>query len=126
MLEKYSDLPLEFLVMDVKDLHFEADSFDSVIDKGTLDCLLCGERSSIMMNRALTQISKVLKPGGAFALVTYGDPESRMRFLGRPQLNWTVRHYSIAKPIISNTYTLAIDDPDHPGVHYIFICTKNR
>ena len=35
---------MQWLVMDIKDLKFESDSFDIVMEKATLDALLVGER----------------------------------------------------------------------------------
>lgn len=36
----------KYLVMDVRALDFETGQFDCVIDKGTLDSILCGESST--------------------------------------------------------------------------------
>ena len=33
--------------MDVRAMEFENGLFDCVLDKGTLDCILCGESSTI-------------------------------------------------------------------------------
>jgi len=48
MQEKYKEKGPDFkyLHMDVRAMDFEAGSFDSVIDKGTLDSILCGESST--------------------------------------------------------------------------------
>lgn len=47
---------LEFLVMDAENLTFEDNSFDVVFDGGTL--------SSLKIERAFSEIARVLKPGG--------------------------------------------------------------
>jgi len=39
--EKYPSL--KYLQMDCRQMAFEAGSFDAVIDKGTLDSILCGD-----------------------------------------------------------------------------------
>lgn len=61
MREKYAETDMVFDVMDVKNMHYDDEEFDTVIDKGLLDCILCGDRSSIMAGRALGHIHRVLK-----------------------------------------------------------------
>ena len=40
--------------MDVRELTYEYEEFDSVIDKGTLDCILCGLSSTANVRKMLT------------------------------------------------------------------------
>lgn len=44
MAEKYKDKApsFKYLQMDVKSMDFPENSFDAVVDKGTLDSVLCG------------------------------------------------------------------------------------
>ena len=51
----------EFLQGDCEDLPFDDDTFDVVIESGTLPCL--------DLERALASVRRVLKPGGCFLLV---------------------------------------------------------
>ena len=37
---------MKFEVMDVRELHYDAMAYDLVLDKGTLDAILCGENSA--------------------------------------------------------------------------------
>jgi len=48
MIEKYKDKGpnFKYQYMDVRAMEFENGSFDCVIDKGTLDSILCGESST--------------------------------------------------------------------------------
>lgn len=47
MQEKYSDKPtMRYEHMDCRQMEFEDSTFDAVIDKGTLDAILCGENST--------------------------------------------------------------------------------
>ncbi|KAJ0039230.1 hypothetical protein Pint_23873 [Pistacia integerrima] len=57
--------------LDVRDMSFfPDDSFDSVIDKGTLDSLMCGSDAPISAAQMLGEVSRLLKPGGIYMLVT--------------------------------------------------------
>ena len=67
--------------MNVTGLSFPDTSFGGVIDKGTLDSLLCGENSTENIRRYCTEVTRVLKPGGAFIVVSYGSPENRLSYL---------------------------------------------
>ena len=60
--------------------------YDAVIDKGTLDSLLCGEGSFKNVERMLLGISKVLKPGGVFIEISYGGTESRLPYFEQQDL----------------------------------------
>ncbi|GAB2295361.1 hypothetical protein Dimus_029532 [Dionaea muscipula] len=80
---------LKYLQMDASDMSFfPNDSFDGVIDKGTLDSLLvrsiylqkyivnvvliskCGVDAPISVARMLAEVCRLLKPGGIYMLVT--------------------------------------------------------
>lgn len=52
--------------------------FDVVIDKSTLDALLCGEQSFVNAARMLWEVQRVLKPNGVYICVSYGQPDNRV------------------------------------------------
>ncbi len=74
MKKKYSNLPsMKWEVMDIRDLQYEEDTFDVVIEKGTLDSLLVDERNPwslsddgritmdcILMQVLLLQLAKIV------------------------------------------------------------------
>ncbi|KAJ0792644.1 putative endothelin-converting enzyme 1 [Helianthus annuus] len=99
MRRKYEHVPqLKYLQMDVRDMGFFLDdSFDSVIDKGTLDSLMCGTDAPISASQMLGEVSRLLKPGGTYMLITYGDPTVRMPHINRPVYNWKIDLYIIRK-----------------------------
>ncbi len=49
--------------MDLQKGHFQV-----VIDKGTLDSILCGEASTLHVQKALSEISRVMDPKGTLSL----------------------------------------------------------
>ncbi|EGR33567.1 protein kinase domain protein [Ichthyophthirius multifiliis] len=120
MNEKYKDKGSNFkyLQMDVRELQFSAKQFDFVIDKGTLDCILCGECSTANSYKALQEIYRVLTNKGIYFLISYGSPENRKNILQRPEFQWDIIEQQIAKPKVS------IDDGQEK-YHYIYICKKN-
>ncbi|KAI7727217.1 hypothetical protein M8C21_022512 [Ambrosia artemisiifolia] len=136
---------LKDMQMDVRDMGFFLDnSFDSVIDKGTLDALMCGSDGPTSASQMLGEVSRVLKPGGVYMLISYGDPKSRMPHINRPTYSWKIDLYIIPRPgfqkpagstsspksylspipITENGMLPAdyvIEDPDS---HFIYVCTK--
>jgi len=55
-------------------------SFNTIIDKGTLDCILCGDNSVPNAERMMQEIYRVLLPGGVYISISYGDEEHRKKF----------------------------------------------
>jgi SAM-dependent methyltransferase len=82
--------------MDIRDLKFENESFDAVIDKGTMDALMC-DRGDVWdpseelikdVKGEVDEVERVLKVGGIFLYITFGQPHFRKRHLQRDC--WTI------------------------------------
>ena len=71
--EKIPNLP--FKQMDVRSLQYDDGTFDAVIDKGTFDCIVCGDGSGPNAEAMLNEIYRVLSPTGVYICITYGLPE---------------------------------------------------
>ncbi|KAK9075625.1 hypothetical protein SSX86_003951 [Deinandra increscens subsp. villosa] len=145
MQKKYSDSPrLKYIEMDVRDMKaFEAGSFNAVIDKGTLDSLLCGHNSKPNAAKMLEEVERVLKKGGVYILITYGIPAYRLHLL-RESHSWSIKLHVIDKvhpgesskaetweltrpvPVNSDGSFREADCLEKMDVHYIYICTKVR
>ncbi|PIM99860.1 Methyltransferase [Handroanthus impetiginosus] len=145
MRKKYEDVPqLKYMQMDVRDMSFfPDDSFDSIIDKGTLDSLMCGTDAPLSASQMLGEVSRLLKPGGVYMLITYGDPTVRMPHINQQVYNWKIELYIIPRPgfqrpagstplkshlepvpltekgLLPADYVL--EDPDS---HFIYVCKK--
>lgn len=90
MRSKLSEKKLKFEVADVRDMsQFATGTFDVIVDKGTLDAILCGEDSTKNGNQMIAECRRVLKPGGHMFVITYGQPNSRLNYLDKPKLKWT-------------------------------------
>ncbi|OIV99672.1 hypothetical protein TanjilG_17482 [Lupinus angustifolius] len=145
MTDKYHHIPqLKYMQMDVRDMSFFADdSFDAVIDKGTLDSLMCGTDAPISAAQMLGEVCRLLKPGGTYMLITYGDPTVRMPHLSRPVYNWKITLYNIPRPGFqkpeSTTSKKSYLEPipvtekgslpadfvlEDPDSHFIYVCRK--
>lgn len=96
-LEQWKHKPAcKFAVADVRSMpQFKDASFQSVIDKGTLDSLLCGPSSFTEAHDALAELYRVLRPGGSLFVVTYGMPKDRLKHL--QQQIWDVQTFTIQK-----------------------------
>ncbi|CAL0309713.1 unnamed protein product [Lupinus luteus] len=139
MQNKYRD----HIKMDVRDMSpFESGSFGAIIDKGTLDSILCGNNSRQHATKMLEEVWRVLKDKGVYILVTYGAPLYRLRLL-RDSCSWTIKLHVIeklpsedksdnnpvwelTKPVPLNDDGSSVDEAlgQNPDVHYIYICTK--
>ncbi|KAL5708288.1 hypothetical protein ACHQM5_019098 [Ranunculus cassubicifolius] len=146
MRRKYGHIPqLKYMQMDVRDMSsFQDDSFDSVIDKGTLDSLMCGTSAPLSATQMLGEVSRVLRPGGVYMLITYGDPKVRFPHLNREVYNWKVALYIIPRPNFdkgadSSSTLKSFMDPvpltaeghlpaeytlEDPESHYVYVCKK--
>lgn len=102
-----ADLPeLKFEVQDAREMRIDNESVDVIIDKGTLDAILCGSESSKNAGAMLYECHRVLKPGGVLIVITYGQPPSRLNYLEKPRLTWRVQHEVLG------------------GTRYMFVCRK--
>ncbi|KAG8087895.1 hypothetical protein GUJ93_ZPchr0010g8514 [Zizania palustris] len=140
MKKKYHAKPqLKYMKMDVKNMsQFESCSFDAVIDKGTLDSIMCGQNSQENATKMLEEVNRILKDKGVYVLITYGDPSYRLRLLKDLQL-WTIKLHVIDRwertcdPPWELTKPLPLDGDGlsvvsllgpKPDVHYIYVCVK--
>ena len=93
-------------VMDVRAMSFPSSSFDAVLDKGTLDAILCGADSNRHATQMLEECQRVLKPSGSLFLITYGQPVSRLSYLEQSRYSWDVTYEVLG------------------GTRYLYTCTK--
>ncbi|OVA04015.1 Methyltransferase type 11 [Macleaya cordata] len=141
MKKKYENIPqLKYMKMDVRDMsYFPDDSFESVIDKG-----ICGTDAPLSAAQMLGEVSRLLKPGGIYMLITYGDPTVRVPHLNRDRYNWKITLYIKSRPgfkkpggISSSSKSLLEPVPitekgllppgfvlEDPESHYIYVCQK--
>ncbi|KAH9766449.1 methyltransferase 11 domain-containing protein [Citrus sinensis] len=132
--------------MDVRQMdEFQTGSFDSVVDKGTLDSLLCGSNSRQNATQMLKEVwsfaCMLLTKLHQLLQVTYGAPIYRLGML-RDSCSWNIKLHVIEKLVVeeksghpiwelTNPVPLENDGRSveellgkNPDVHYIYVCTK--
>ncbi|CAL9171696.1 unnamed protein product [Musa hybrid cultivar] len=131
---------LKYINMDVRDMSlFQSSSFDAVIDKGTLDSLMCGHDAMQNATKMLLEVDRVLKDKGVYILITYGGPSYRLYMLRSIQ-RWAInlhvidrvekspgpKTWTLTNPVPLNTdgSSIATLLGSNPEVHYIYVCTK--
>jgi len=74
--------PFPWSLMDVRELNFENECFDAVIDQGCLDCILTGDGNVLgEFEIGVSEISRVLKRQGLFMMLSVGSPKYRIPLL---------------------------------------------
>ena len=125
MEEKYkAKFPkMTFKVMDALDMkEIQTGYYNTVIDKGTLDSVLCGDNSVANAQKMISEVFRVLAPGGHYICITYGDPEHRKKYLETQ--NWgNLSSDKIPKPSTSSN---ANADENDKSFHYIYTMTKAK
>ncbi|XP_037469645.1 EEF1A lysine methyltransferase 4-like isoform X3 [Triticum dicoccoides] len=68
MKEKHTDIAqLTYMQLDVRDMSFFGDgSFDCIIDKGTLDAMMCGDDAPHGAYKMLAEVARLMRPGGIY------------------------------------------------------------
>lgn len=126
MQDKYRDQEgLVYQHMDVKSMDLQDGTFQLVLDKGTLDSVLCGEASTLNVQKALNEISRVLDTKGVFICISHGQPSYRLTYLQRPEFGWEVRVHTVEKPRMGMSGT-AMNAEEKDNVHYIYVCIKSE
>ena len=117
---------MKFKVVDVLDMkEFQTGTFNTVLDKGTLDCILCGDCSVPNAAKMMAEVFRVLAPGGHYICITYGDPEHRKKYLETQ--HWgNLSFDKIAKPATSASSNANADENDLKNFHYIYTMTKPK
>ena len=105
---------LHFDVMDVCEMAYKDETFDLIVDKSTIDALLCGDHSFMIVAKMLKEISRVLKTGGYYLIISYGQPENRMIHLERDHLAFEIQIYTIKRQ----------EEDEQEKIHYVYICKK--
>lgn len=116
--ERYKDESrLQWICGDASKMEkVESNTFDVVFDKGTMDSLMTSGSSARNVKNMLSEVSRILKPGGFFVEISYGTPNTRISFLKDTQFGWKVlenQDSQIEKITEKDTY------------HYIYFTQKN-
>jgi len=83
--------------MDCRKLKYAEESFDLIIDKSTIDALLCGSRAFKNVARLLREGQRVLRTGGYYMAISYGRPEAREFHFKRDHLRFDLQTIKIER-----------------------------
>ncbi|KAF4527007.1 hypothetical protein B566_EDAN001554 [Ephemera danica] len=90
---------MDWLTMDIKHLTFKDQSFDVVLEKGTLDALLVGEdvwdfseEAKSMVSQVMDNVHRVLRHNGIFISVTFAQPHFRLPLL--KSAKWKIEKFT--------------------------------
>ncbi len=123
MIDRTNTLPgLSWQVMDCRNMEFDDETFDAVLDKGCLDTLLAGETSQDNVSDFLEGVARIIKTGGTYMCISVGIPEQRLTILQNQDLSWDVTVLPLTKPVISEDVE-KYEPVDTPlSAHYLYIC----
>lgn len=88
----HASTSMKWIVADIKQLPLESSSVDVTIDKGTMDAIMAIEHGDIWnpsekvieaCRAEVDEALRILKPGGRFIYVTFGQPHFRLPHLKR-------------------------------------------
>lgn len=79
---------MQFEVMDVTKMDYPDESFDLVLDKSTIDTLMCTESPLINVARMAEESHRVLRPGCAYFGISYAPPSKRLEHITRKNVRW--------------------------------------
>lgn len=75
---------LRYLAMDARALALGDATCDAVIDKGTLDAILCADDPAAVAAQVVGEAYRVLRPGGCFVSISLRHPGGRQSLLEGP------------------------------------------
>ena len=106
-------------VLDMKE--FSTGTFNIVFDKGTLDSVLCGDDSVNDVTKMLSEVYRVLAPGGKYICVSYGDQAHRKKHFETQ--SWSnINVDKVQKPSTNPNN----EENDVKNFHYIYTMTKPK
>jgi ubiquinone/menaquinone biosynthesis C-methylase UbiE len=108
--------------MDARKLEFQNERFDLIVDKGTIDSILCADDAEVSAAKAISEISRTLISGGVFIMISHAGPEHREALLKVPSDHFIHYQYAtVVKPRVDDS----VDSKDDE-VHYVYVAIKGK
>ena len=85
--------------------------FDLIIDKSTIDAILCGEWAHMNVAIMLKECQRVLKTNGFYIAISYAQPKARELHFIRSHLKFRLETLELKKMVFG-----------HETVHWMYIC----
>eukprot|EP01057_Protomagalhaensia_wolfi_P001594 Protomagalhaensia_wolfi_Nauph_80__1593@NODE_1984_length_1256_cov_12_742810_g1552_i0_p1_GENE_NODE_1984_length_1256_cov_12_742810_g1552_i0NODE_1984_length_1256_cov_12_742810_g1552_i0_p1_ORF_typecomplete_len203_score7_95Methyltransf_31/PF13847_6/5_9e19Methyltransf_11/PF08241_12/1_6e18Methyltransf_23/PF13489_6/6_9e17Methyltransf_25/PF13649_6/3_4e13Methyltransf_12/PF08242_12/9_5e12TPMT/PF05724_11/9_8e12Ubie_methyltran/PF01209_18/1_6e11NodS/PF05401_11/2_3e09CMAS/PF02353_20/1_3e08MetW/PF07021_12/1e07Te len=100
---------------------FHTASFDAIIDKGTLDSLMCSDGAASDVNQMLSECHRLLKPEGVLFCVSHGKPTNRLGFFHQPDFQWQVTVKTIQRPLPAEI----LSQGSTAATVHVYVCKRN-
>ena len=127
MEEKYREIlpKMVFRKMDALNMSdFQNEMFNIVIDKGTLDSVMCSDNYVINARKMIAEVYRVLSPGGKYVCITYGDPEHRKKHFETQKWEKILTE-KVNKPATSAKESKN-QSADDRNFHYVYVLIKKK
>ena len=126
---------LHYEQKDVLNLEYKKEIFDLIIDKATMDTVLCTDNALLNITKMTKEISRSLKTGGVYLVLSYGRPDERLIHLKRDHLAFDIKICKVVKSEKNGkiNYDMSIQEEDEEingenkeekKVHYAYVCKK--
>ncbi|CAK4079813.1 unnamed protein product [Aphanomyces euteiches] len=90
--------PIQYFQMDVRDMHaFSDHTFDLIIDKGVLDCVVCDVSNAVGATRMMDEVRRLLQPSGSFFVFSTGTLSNRAPYLKSSY--WQMTQVALGQPV---------------------------
>lgn len=108
----YSEMVFE--VQDVRRMDYPAGSFEMVLDKSTIDTLMCSDNPITNVASMIDEAYRVLVPGGVYFVLSYASPATRLEHFTRQHVNWEIEKKEISRK----------NEEGETLIHFLYICRK--
>ncbi|KAK2438122.1 hypothetical protein P8452_33886 [Trifolium repens] len=120
---------MRWRVMDMTSMQFEDEAFGAVVDKGGLDALMEPELGPDLGNQYLSEVKRVLKPGGKFVCLTLAESHVLDILFSKFRLGWKMSVDAIplnssSKPNLQ-TFMVVVEKELSTTVHQITLLLRN-
>ncbi|CAI8618587.1 unnamed protein product [Vicia faba] len=114
---------MRWRVMDMTAMQFEDESFAAIIDKGGLDALMEPDLGPTLGNQYLSEVKRLLKPGGKFLCLTLAESHVLDILFSKFRLGWKMSVDAIpsnpsSKPNLQ-TFMVVVEKELSTTVHQI-------
>lgn len=120
---------MRWRVMDMTAMQFEDEFFGAVVDKGGLDALMEPKLGPTLGNQYLSEVKRVLKPGGKFVCLTLAESHVLDILFSKFRLGWkmsvdAIPMKSSGKPSLQ-TFMVVVEKELSTAVHQITSLLQN-
>lgn len=122
MSERNKNRPdMQWLTMDALKTDFEEEVFDIILDKSTLDAILCGDFSFYNAAKMMSEMQRIMRTDGFYISISYGKPETRVYHFTRKHLDFDISCF-----VLNSKYFQSSDLTNHVSEHFCYVCQKGK